>query len=59
MRCDVPDDVMDVMRRSAPPSVSGSFGGCELMGDRATALIENIWYEKIRGCSYTGGNPSA
>jgi hypothetical protein len=27
MRCDVLDDVMDVMRRSAPPSVSGSFGG--------------------------------
>jgi hypothetical protein len=29
------------------------FGGC---GDRATALIEDIWCEKIRGCSYTGGN---
>jgi hypothetical protein len=24
--------------------------------DRATALIEDIWCEKIRGCSYTGGN---
>jgi hypothetical protein len=29
-------------------------------GDRATALIEDIWCEKIRGCSYGGGgNTSA
>jgi hypothetical protein len=27
-----------------------------LCRDRATALIEDIWREKIRGCSYTGGN---
>jgi hypothetical protein len=27
-------------------------------GDRATALIEHIWCEKIRGCSYRGGNTS-
>jgi hypothetical protein len=26
-------------------------GGC---WRRATALIEDIWYEKIRGCSYRG-----
>jgi hypothetical protein len=26
---------------------------------RATALIEDIWCEKIRGCSYRGGNTSA
>ena len=24
-------------------------------GDRATAPIEDIWCEKIRGCSYRGG----
>ena len=24
------------------------------MGDRATALIEDIWCEKIRGCSWQG-----
>ena len=28
-------------------------------GDRATALIEDIRCEKIRGCSYIGGNMSA
>jgi hypothetical protein len=26
--------------------------------DRATALIEDIWREKIRGCSCRGGNTS-
>ena len=24
-----------------------------------TALIENIWREKIRGCSYSGGSAAA
>ena len=28
-------------------------------GDRVTALIEDIWCEKIRGCSDRGGNTSA
>jgi hypothetical protein len=32
------------------------FGGC---GERITALIEDIWCEKIRGCSYRGTNTSA
>jgi hypothetical protein len=27
-------------------------------GDRATAPIEDIWCEKIHGCSYRGGNTS-
>jgi hypothetical protein len=27
-------------------------------GDRATALIEDICYEKISGCSYRGGGAS-
>jgi hypothetical protein len=27
-------------------------------GDRATALIEGIWCEKIRGCSCSGGGAS-
>jgi len=31
-------------------------GNCR---DRATALIEDIWCEKIRGCSCRGGNTSA
>lgn len=26
--------------------------------DRATALIDDIWFEKIHGCSYRGGNTS-
>ena len=26
--------------------------------DRATAPIEDIWCEKIRGCSYSGGGAS-
>ena len=25
-----------------------------MCGDRATAPVENIWCEKIRGCSYRG-----
>ena len=32
----------------------GSFGEHNLRGDRAIALIEDIWCEKIRGCSYRG-----
>ena len=30
----------------------GSFGARDQPGDRATAPIEEIWCEKIRGCSY-------
>jgi len=36
---------------------SGSFEGRELVGE--TASIEDIGYQKIRGCSYRGGNTSA
>ena len=32
---------------------SEGVGSC---GDRATALIEDICCEQIRGCSYRGGN---
>jgi hypothetical protein len=28
-----------------------------MWGDRATALIEDIWCEKIRGCSYMEAMP--
>jgi len=28
-------------------------------GDRATATLQDIWCEKIRGCSYRGSNTSA
>ena len=38
------------------PIAIGTFGGRELIGDRATARIEDIWCEKIRGCSYREGN---
>jgi hypothetical protein len=31
-------------------------GWCQ---DRATAPIDDIWCDKIRGCSYRGGNTSA
>ena len=34
----------------------GTTESVTLRGDRATALIEDIWCEKIRGCSYRGGN---
>ena len=37
----------------------GSCGRENWSGERATALIEDIWCEKIRGCSYGGGNTSA
>ena len=43
------------------PSAIGRQGAVERerkRGDRATALIEDIWCEKIRGCSYRGGNTS-
>ena len=36
----------------------GSFDGRELMGERTTASIEDIWCEKIRGCSYAGRGAS-
>jgi len=38
---------------------SGPMEDVDLCGDRATALIEDIWCEKIRGCSYGGGHPLA
>jgi len=37
---------------------SGPMEDVDLCGDRATALIEDIWCEKIRGCSY-GARASA
>jgi hypothetical protein len=43
------------------PSVSGPQGPAErerMGGVRATARIEDIWREKIRGCSYRGGDTS-
>jgi hypothetical protein len=35
---------------------SGSFGARMNCGDRETAPIEDIWREKIGGCSYREGN---
>ena len=43
------------------PSAIGRQGTTESVrnrGDRATVPIENIWREKIRGCSYKGGSTS-
>jgi hypothetical protein len=47
--------------RSAVPSIlfrtidgAGPSNHVTLRGDRATALIEDIWCENIRGCSYSG-----
>ena len=41
-----------------PPSDDGGPPGPveskRMGGDRATALIEDIFFEKIRGCSYRG-----
>jgi len=34
----------------------GPSEGMEPCRDRAIALIEDIWCEKIRDCSYRGGN---
>jgi len=34
--------------------VEGPMEGDEKRGDRATEPIENIWREKIRGCSCRG-----
>lgn len=56
------DDVMSAMaggdrRRMGGPSAigrQGSSGGKKKRGDRATAPIENIWCEKMRGCSCRG-----
>ena len=42
-------------RKDGGPSAIGRQGpseGATLCGDRATALVENIWCGKIRGCSY-------
>jgi hypothetical protein len=36
----------------------GPSGHVTLRGDRATALIEDICHEKIRGCSYRGSGAS-
>jgi hypothetical protein len=45
-------------RDSAPPQrghrEQGTVEGAILRGDRATVIIERIWCEKIRGCSYGG-----
>ena len=37
----------------------GTVEGARNCRDRATALIEDIWREKIRGCSYSGGSAAA
>ena len=37
---------------------SGPSESVSSCGDRATALIEDIWCEKIRGCCYKGGGAS-
>ena len=37
----------------------GPLEGVRNCRDRATALTEDMWCEKIRGCSYRGGNTSA
>jgi len=43
MRCDVLDDVADVVRQSAPPHRSpGPLEGVTFRGDRATAPCEDI-----------------
>ena len=50
-----------ISRRSAKPRRSKAKGTVKLVGgcgDRATALSEHIWCEKIRGCSYSRGNTS-
>jgi hypothetical protein len=44
------------LSRDGGPSAIGRQGTVERVGgcgDRATALIVDIWCEKIRGCSYT------
>jgi hypothetical protein len=41
---------MATLRVASAPSTVKLVGGCE---DRATALIEDIRCEKIRGCSYS------
>jgi hypothetical protein len=49
-------------QRQEPSNGEGSTGSCgeeNLSGERATALIEDIWCEKIRGCSYGEGSTSA
>jgi hypothetical protein len=42
-----------------PFACPGPVEGATLCGDRATAPIENIWCEKIRGCSYRDAACSA
>ena len=39
-----------------PQAVIRSFRQREEPGDRVTALIEDTWCEKIRGCSLQGGD---
>ena len=47
-------------RSQRPPYVRGVGPlGTFLRGDCVTALIEDIWCQKIRGCRYRGGNMSA
>jgi hypothetical protein len=50
------EDAWGPNRLSDPPNVRGPSEGVNSWGDRATALIEDIWCEKIRGCSYREGN---
>jgi len=51
-----PDDGDPPQSGTSLQGTGESVGGCR---DRATALIENIWREKIRGCSYSGGSAAA
>ena len=49
------DMTVEVITRWRGPPATGRpvpLEGVTLRGDRATALIEDIWCEKIRGCSY-------
>ena len=45
--------------RKAGGVLAGSYRARNSARDRATALIEDIWCLKIRGCSYRGGNTPA
>ena len=44
-----------------PPAIGrqGTVEAATLRGERATAPLEDIWVEKIHGCSCRGGNTSA
>ena len=53
------EDAWGPNRLSDPPNVRGPSEGVNSWGDRATALIESICFEKIRGCSCRASNTSA